>query len=451
LISWRPLLFAAAALALICELMVPPVVGVADNGDFGKLLGRFGVGSGRVFEYANTRFYADAKFYYRSGFTSSELLLVVPAVAVGRAFSGDGSLDLRAVGAIHAAVFLAAVALFLRLVDDPVFAAAALLLFCDFLYVGYLNSFYMDPAAWLFTILAAVFYLRAIRFRRLADTAALFIAMLLAVFSKPQYAVLGPWFALLFWLARAVLCGGRKWIAAGAAAALLIASWTSYRFFAPPGYAAMNVFTVIFKQILPNTADPERALTALGLDSSFRRWSGLQAYEPGSPAADPAFCAALLQRTSYRKIGQFYLMHPDDAWRALRTSLDEAGSFRSPLGNFDSESGRPPAAQYDGFSWISRVRGRLFYGHGTRLFVTFTGIGLLAMALVYRRRKLAPGAAAGVVVLAGMAFASLLISALADVFDQTRHHLVSFALFDLLLLAALGLTRKARVPKSAPS
>jgi hypothetical protein len=329
------LLVLAAAVALGWQLMLPPVVGVADNGDFGKLIGRFGLGSGQTFEYADTTFFFSDRYRYHSGFNSSELLPIAPAVALAR----GGSLDLRTIGAIHVALFLLAVLLFVPLAGWML-AALALLLFCDFLYVGYFNSFYMDVAALLFTILAAVFYLRAMRECRPADSIALLISAILATTSKPHYVFLGTWFAVLFWVARGILCAGRKAVAAAAAAVLILTAWASFRFLAPEDYAAKGCFTVIFTQILPHSADPDSALRDLGLDSSYRKWSGLQAYSPGSPVDAAAFYQPFLEKTSYRKIARFYLTHPGDAWRAFRAALDEAGRFRSPLGNFDSQSGR---------------------------------------------------------------------------------------------------------------
>jgi endonuclease/exonuclease/phosphatase (EEP) superfamily protein YafD len=46
-------------------------------------------------------------------------------------------------------------------------------------------------------------------------------------------------------------------------------------------------------------------------------------------------------------------------------------------------------------------------------------------------------------VLAGMALSMLVASALADVFDQFRHELVAFALFDMLLAVLLWVVAAA--------
>jgi len=426
--------------------MLPPVPGIADNGDFGKLLGRYGLGSGQTFVYANTRFFYADQYRYRSGFTSSELLLIAPALAIHRVISKSGFFDVRIMGAVHASLFLLAVFLFAPLVDSAVTGLLALLMFTDFMYAGFFNCFYMDPASLLFTLLAAVFYLRAMRWRRPADSVALAVSILLAVLSKSQYAILGPWFALLLWTGRDFLAGGRKTIAA-AVLVVLASTWVSYRYLTPAGYEDKAAFTVVFSQILPASSHPDRALAELGLDGTYRRFIGMQAYTPGVPLDEPAFHADFHRKTSFRKIAAFYLRHPADAWSALRSALDEAGRFQSPLGNFDSGSGRPPAARYESFQLVSGLKRRIFYRHGARLLAWSAALAVLLPVLLERHRSRLPeGALWGGSVLSAMALSTLIVSALADVYDQFRHEVVAFALFDMVLLtlAWLALTSPGR-------
>ena len=434
----------AALAALFCQLMAPPVPGIADNGDFGKMIGRFGLGSGQVFEYANTKFHFAEKYRYHPGYESSEILLVAPAVAIGKAIWRDGSFDLRAMGAVHAALFLLAICLVAPLLGRAWLGVLLVALFCDFMYAGFLNSFYMDAAALLFTCLAAAFYLRAMRRGRARDSAALAVSMLLAVLAGPHYSVMAPWFAVLLWAERGALFGGRKAVAALAAVALLAAAATECRYFVPADFAGRDPFNVVFSQILPNSANPERTLTELGLDGSYRRFNGMTADWPQAPWADAAFRKEFTRRTSYATVLRFYLRHPADAWNALRSSLAVSGRFQSPLGNFDSGSGKPPAAYYERFRLASRVKQWLFFGHGARLFAAFAGMALLAPALLlWKRRQLPRGSVSGGIVLAGMAETMLVASAMADVFDQFRHELVAFALFDMLLLCLLWVAAAA--------
>ena len=433
----------AALAAVFWQLMAPPVPGIADNGDFAKMLGRYRLSSGVAFEYANTKLHFAGKYLYHSGYESSEVLLIAPAVAIGKAISRDGSFDLRAMGAVHAALFLLAVFLVVPLLDRAWLGVVLVVVFCDFMYAGFLNSFYMDVAALLFTFLAAAFYLRAMRWGRARDSAALGICMLLAVLAGPHYSVMAPWFAIVPWAERGVLCGGRKTVAAVATVALLGAAWIPYRYLVAADYAGRNPFNAIFSQILPISANPDRTLAELGLDGSYRRFKGMTSDWHEVGWSDAEFRREFTRKTGYPTILRIYLRHPAGAWNALRSSLDVSGSFQSPLGNFDSGSGRPPAAHYERFRLVSRVKQRLFFQHGARLFRVDTGLALLVPALLlWKRRELPRGAVTGGIVLAGMAESMLVASALADVFDQFRHQLVSFALFDMLLLCLLWLAAR---------
>ncbi len=380
--------------------MVPPVPGIADNGDFGKMIGRYGLGSGAVFEYAKTKFYFDGKYRYNPGYQSSEILLIAPAVALGVAISRDGSVDLRVMGALHTALRVLALFLAVPLLGRAWLGLVAAFLFCDFMYAGFLNSFYMDVAALPFTLLAAAFYLRAMRSGRVWDSVAL---------------------------------------AAAAAGTLLVAACIPPRYFVATDYAGRNPFNIIFSQIVPNSAAPDGALAELGLDASYRRFSGMTADWSEVPWGDAEFRREFTRRTGYPAILRFYMRHPGDACKALRSSLDVSGRFQSPLGNFDSATGMKPPANYcERFRLASRLKQYIFFGHGARLFWAYAGLALAVPALlVWKRRQLPLGSVAGGIVLAGVAETMLVASALADVFDQFRHELVAFALFDMLLLALL--------------
>ena len=90
-------------------------------------------------------------------------------------FSKDGRFDLRYVGLIHGALFLLAIVLFVPLMKDLApwaryaLGFVVLFVFGDVAYVSYMNSFYMDVAAYLFLLLATVLYLRGLRWRRRRD------------------------------------------------------------------------------------------------------------------------------------------------------------------------------------------------------------------------------------------------------------------------------------------
>jgi hypothetical protein len=437
---------ATAAIILLCQLVLPPPAVLADNADFGKQLGRFALSTGQIFEFANTQYRFDQRYYYDSGFSSSELLLIYPAVTLKRLILPNGSFDLRIIGTIHSALFLAALWLFVPLLDSlrllarVLLCAVCLLIFCDAMYATYLNSFYMDVTTYLFFLLSVVLYLRVLRWRRPSEAAWLAICAAVMTASKPQYALMGVWFAILFWIGRDALWSGRKAVPAAVSLALLLVVWGTFRFGAPQGYTAKASFNVVFLQILPHSRDVGRDLAELHLDDSYRKWIGTHAYSPNSRLEDPTFFVPYLQRVPYSRIGWFYLRHPADAWLALRTSLDEAGRHRPALGNFDRHSGRPPWTETHAFSLWSDGKRRVYHHHPIALLCSFFALAALVLGLlVSARRTLPSGSITAGIVLAGMAAANLVLSALGDVLDPVRHQLIFFAQFDVLLVTALWL------------
>jgi hypothetical protein len=96
-----------AALLLAVQLLVPPLVGLANNGDFERVMGNAGL------RYRESRF--DDKYYAHvvrrfdvvqpdwsgGGYLSSETLLVLVARGMSSVMSPGRSFEIRAVGALH--------------------------------------------------------------------------------------------------------------------------------------------------------------------------------------------------------------------------------------------------------------------------------------------------------------------------------------------------------------
>src|SRR2546427_2936344 len=142
---------AVAAAILTYQLFLPPPVGLANNGDFGKLIARFNLGApfDNEFRYAATKYNFDPKYHYDSGIYSSELLSVYAALGLNALVSRDGNVDIRCIGALHAALFLLALYLLLPIWRDMAPRIRILLLalivfvFSDAMYVAPFNSFYI--------------------------------------------------------------------------------------------------------------------------------------------------------------------------------------------------------------------------------------------------------------------------------------------------------------------
>ena len=454
----------AAAAILFFQLILPPVVGLADNGDFPKVLGRFDLYPRveRVYEYASTVYDFQPERHWTSQFYSTEIPLAVSAILLNSLFSKDGSFDLRFIGIVHGALFLTALWFFAPLLADArrwvrlVLYALVLLVYCDVMYVSGLNSFYMDESAYLFLLLSAVFYLRVLRWHRRSDAAWLMVCPLLLTASKAPHAPIGIWIAVLLIIARKSLwpAAKRRFAVAGAVVALVsgLMLWKG----SPPEYASYSLFNAVFIQIVPDSKDAGRTLADLGLDDSYRSCIGKGTFTPDSGMADEAFRKAFEERVSLPKLAVFYATHPRDMYRALRDSLSVAGNQRS-MGNFDMSTGFRPGTESRAFASWSNFKRRLFFSHGPRFLFAFLGMAAVLSGLLWLwRRRLPSGTMAGGLVLIGMALTELAISSLADALDIERHHLIFFALFDMLVLGVIGVVlgqtgnRRPRIP-DAPS
>src|SRR5690242_11971919 len=86
----RMVVVAAAAIVLFCQLLAAPIVGLADNGDFSKLIGQYGLTSPAYWEYIRVRYPLQPYLHYYPGFSSSEQVLIRIALLINRLMGKDG-------------------------------------------------------------------------------------------------------------------------------------------------------------------------------------------------------------------------------------------------------------------------------------------------------------------------------------------------------------------------
>src|SRR5208282_2266266 len=135
----RQVLVGSAGAILCYQLLLPPVVGLADNGDFAKVLGRFDLWGKvhKTYLYCDTVYRLEPGHHWVSDFYSTEIALTRAAVALNSLVSKDGNLDIRVMGAVHGALFLLALWLLAPLLEQASrrmqvsVCALVLLFYCD--------------------------------------------------------------------------------------------------------------------------------------------------------------------------------------------------------------------------------------------------------------------------------------------------------------------------------
>jgi len=446
----------AAAVLVSAQLFVPPIVGLANNGDFGRMM-----------EYAGVRYLPGTtpeQMYFRNiqrefelvrpvrsgtGYLSSEAAVALAGRLAGQALSRDGLFDLRALGAVHALVLLAAIALLTgaaRNRPPPVRWLAAVLVvffFTDVGYVAPLNSFYSQAGSLLFLLLTLGIAAEGIARGGLGGgwLAAYFFAALLFVGSKPQEALQAPLLALLGWrLAAADPSAGTRRAGAGrrrtawAAGALCVFGIWYYGKTPQRAIKDVALFHTMFLEILPKSPDPGADLRALGLDPRLARYSGMNAYLPEAPIDDPAFRAAFYDRFHVRDVVLFYVERPARLFERVREGAQQAFMLRTPrLGNFEAPA--PPRAMDHRFGRWSALRERLDR-HGLLWLTALLGGNLVLAAATWRRSGV-PGRllSESIAVVCAMAAIEFGVAVFGDwLGDRARHLYVFHAMCDVLIV-----------------
>jgi len=152
-----------AAVLVGWQLFVPPIVGLADQGDFLRVLGPLGYapvprGPEHKYSYLTRKYVKDAS--YREppwDQISSEMIPARIAISLNNLFGDPKTFDLTIFGFTHAVIFLIALARLLYvtrgLVLYRVVWVLILLVLTDVGYVAYWNSLYTEAASCLWFLL----------------------------------------------------------------------------------------------------------------------------------------------------------------------------------------------------------------------------------------------------------------------------------------------------------
>ncbi len=417
------LVIATAILAAV--LFVPPVIGLANNGDYGKVSLHYALFSPNEEEFyfaPQTHKFLPEK-QWDSGFFTSTHLPVQAALFLHR-LSGQKDFDCRFLATVYSALFLLALGILqpcltkLSPLRRSLFSAALLLLLCDIVYTALFNTFFMDATALTGFLLAAAAWLRYERSQKLGWLILFTAAALLAMLSKAQH--------LLPALPLAALVASKPRPARLVSALLLLVGFFCGLRQVQEDYAPITIFNVAFYGILPISDNKPQHLAELGFDESYTKWIGTHTYDQGSRVGEADFARELLRRSSQGKIAYFLATHPAITFKILIKRLNEA-AFVRPLnfGNYDRSAGRPPLAQSNAMSLASSAKSWLFLGRPFLFLAYAFTLGAIALRQPASRA------------LAATTLFAFAVGAFGDSLDVTRHLTLFNMLLDLLLLTAL--------------
>jgi hypothetical protein len=350
---------------LVWQLLLPPALSVADDNDFQRVAGKYCLGqfpgtSPVLFDYTVLHWYFYPAACIHWPFRSAVQGVFVAAMGLNRLFTSDVEFDLRWMGVVNIAIFLAGFFYLQRAMSSlpramsVAIQTAYMLAVCNAVYIPYFNTFYFD-ALTLTTLTAAVAGLCLIVLRTRVTAITMLIAsawLALVAGSKSQHAPIALVCVPLFWLALGRGYFAPIWARVVASVLVLAAAAISLGS-APAVYGGSNAFDALFYRILPGVPDPAKYLVETRIPPSWVKYVGDHSFVPDSPLADES---NLLHFTAWfgpADLIRFYIRHPVLAWRMAEINLEEAsldrvrmktGALEHRLGNYQKSTGKGPQA-----------------------------------------------------------------------------------------------------------
>jgi len=441
---------------MIILLLAGGFIGVADNGDFLRIMGSIGLNyydmnetyEDRFFYFAHAQYAYDT--FFRGFYPSTQLILVVIARFFAKLFN-SAVFDIRTLGAIYAILLVITNVVLIRvyrakgLLISVVLTALLLWVFHDIGYLAYFNSLYGEPVSFIFLLLTMALGLKLANSEKpkKALLVLFFISCLFLVCSKTQNAPIGVLFAIIFIRYAALRDYGRSWkrLALSLGAALIVISAAMYAF-APKDFKQINLYQTVFFGILHHSPDVEGDLQKLGLPSHLSVLAGTNYFQGDTEIKqdDPRLQEDFYNRISHGDIMLFYMKQPGRLIEMMSYAAEHSMNIRPYyLGNYEKAEGKPAGAvtfKYSSWSELKRniVPNKLWFI--VLVYVLYYGAALYEWL---RARQLRSRIQAELFMLLGLVgCVSYLIPIVGDGLADLSKHLFTFnVVFDMMLVTAV--------------
>ncbi|MDQ0194540.1 glycan biosynthesis hexose transferase WsfD [Paenibacillus wynnii] len=437
-------------------LFSSPFVGVADNGDYLRMMNTIGLNyynaaesyADRFFSFSHSRFAYDHLF--KGFYPSSQIFLVLLPRLIGGLFHGS-YFDIRLLAAVYVFLLLAATWLLVRTnahgsyVTGLLLGGSLLFVFYDIGYLAYFNSLFGEPVSMVFMLLTFALGLRLTGQERptVKGLILFFISVLFLTSSKIQNAPIGIAFALIF-LRFAALKGQGSWrkVSLWFSAAIFLISVLLYAT-APKDLKHINLYQTVFFGILNQSPDVRGDLKQLGLPERLEVLAGTNFFQQDTVIKqnDPSLQPDFYARVSHKDVLFFYIKNPDRLIHNMKYAAANGMSIRPYyLGNYEIGEGNPKGALSYTYSTWSQFKNKhiphslgflsVFY------LLYFTGI----LFQYFRSKNIRERVAGELLMLVGLiGIFSFLVPILGDGRADIGKHLFMFNVsFDMMVVVMFG-------------
>ncbi|GAB6991096.1 glycan biosynthesis hexose transferase WsfD [Paenibacillus pini] len=458
-----PAMLAASGILVITiiALFVPPYIGMADNGDYYRILYSNG-------GYFNTPDYLSHYFGYfikeygifqyfnenKDMLFSSQSLFVKFSLWVNKLFD-QKVFDIRVQGAIFTALYTVAMYLLVesitwkapRKYGYPI-AIIAIFIFGDTGYTAYFNSLFSESVVLIMTVFVFASGLLLYR-KRYNDYVLMFIFLisgLLLTTSKQQNAPVGIIIAVM----GVILVFVRKqntyrYMMASSLILLMIAGVGTYVLI-PQDFVNINKYHAMTRGILMQSDDPEAALKQFDIDKQYAVLNQTIYFEPYMTVDVDS---EILKDNFYNKYGfvsilSYYVTHPSQAGKMLDIAAKNAFTIRPPaMGNYEKSAGKPFGTQtkfFSGYSLAKQALAPKTFGFITIWSVLIIGLYMPSFIEAAKRRQMRHMVRLPLIVMMiFMGLSGILVSIIgAGDADLSKHEFLFTAAFDMVTFVAVG-------------
>ncbi len=359
-------------------LFSPNIAGVADNGDFNRVLRPVMMWYQEGLSHAQTYFNYVMERYdiltplplIQPTYLNTHLLVVWLAKTVNVIFCSREIFYIRVLGGVYCCLMLWASWLIMRGIKTKrlwmnlLLFALYVFIFGDSGHLLYFNSLFAEPTAFVFFLLAAGYLLQMVRAEqvKLHMAVLFFAALLLFLGAKVQYALLSVLFIpVAYYIARQFTRRKEKltvWVMLGVT---VCASMTLYLI--QPAYLdEVTTFDSVFCGIANDPATAGDRLEELGVPREYEVLAGMDGFQAEYPID---INSQEFRENFYDKVGKgtlvkFYLTHFDLLWEQMeRTGKEVYYNRPEYLGN-RAERYSAERTHYTALSGYQTVKNRLF-------------------------------------------------------------------------------------------
>ena len=362
-------------------LLVKPIIGVADNGDFYRIISQNNLyhlsqnDEDIMFGYFN-REYGIYKYANETTSTlfSTQSIFIKLAIYISKIFNNNNIFDIRFLSMIllllHGIAAYLLVKVFTRDIKSQKFkyiiAILYIFIFCDIGYIAYFNSFYGEGIMIACFLLSVGILLYIIKFNKLnlVNLILFSIFSLLLFGSKQQLAPIGVLAAMLIIrLGSITKIKNIKIISIVIGVLFILSSALLYKSI-KGDFDYMNRFHAITRGALMKGQNPEKVLKDFGIDSSYSLLKGTNFYEkvPSINPNDERLKNEFYKNYSIQSVFIYYLRNPKQFISTLKLGIENAYTIRpEAMGNYEKSEGKAYGDKSYFFSGWSSIKDTILF------------------------------------------------------------------------------------------